>query len=62
MKPFAFFALLALFSCAPAPQAWLGTPNPLDVPATVEIEPPANGRFGPFGTAPAGHRNFTGSP
>lgn len=54
--------MIALSSCAPAPHAWRGTPNPLDTPATVETEPSANGHFGPFGSAPLSHRNFTGSP
>lgn len=62
MKSAALFLALFLASCAPAPQAWRGQPNPLD---SLEIEQPAptaNGYWGPFGTAPLEHRNFTGSP
>lgn len=62
MKPAALLLALLLASCAPAPQAWTGKPDPLDQLAIPSTEPEANGHFGPFGTAPASHRNFTGSP
>jgi len=45
-----------------APATWADRPNPLDEIASPEIEPEANGHFGPFGSAPLSHRNFTGSP
>jgi len=54
---------LALPSCSQdVPPSWQGKPNPLDTPATRRVEPEANGHWGPFGTAPASHRNFNGSP
>jgi len=54
---------LSLSSCSQeVPASWSGTPNPLDAPSAVEVEPPANGHFGPFGVAPLSHRNFNGSP
>ncbi|MFM2242974.1 MAG: hypothetical protein RLZ97_1829 [Verrucomicrobiota bacterium] len=54
---------LSLSSCGlHSPPEWSATPNPLDAPAAPAVEPAANGHFGPFGIAPAAHRNFTGSP
>lgn len=62
MKTAAFILTLILASCAPTPPEWDGKPDPLDTPAVESIEPTANGHWGPFGTAPAAHRNFNGSP
>lgn len=54
---------LSLSSCGlHSPPEWSGTPDPLDTPEVEIIEPIANGHWGPFGTAPASHRNFNGSP
>lgn len=62
MKPAALILAFLLASCAPAPESWQSTANPLDQPQIKQEEPTANGYWGPFGTAPAAHRNFSGSP
>lgn len=62
MKPAAMILAFLLASCAPAPQAWQGKPDPLDQLAIPSTEPKANGHFEPFGTAPLSHQSFTGSP
>lgn len=58
----ALLVCIVLVACTPIPKTWQGKPNPLDQIAVPANEPTANGYWGPFGTAPLEHRNFSGSP